>query len=309
MRGGEFLKCPAVGERGGVFRWVGQGLRMLRVNGELVDQELVEETFQRVKGAEERRIQGECCERDPEFYEQAEQEVADSILIAQEAEKRFEEIPEEEVKPKLKELIDVYREQGASWEMLEEQRDLMRHEISASMRMDKLIADLLGDENQVSEAEVVAFYEEQRDEYRSPAEVRSLHVMKTLNENTTPAEVFSKMCVVREKGLEGADFEQLAREETEKSTGELDLGWITLDRPTNPFEAALFSMQVGEISPVMVYEHAMHLVKVTERKEEQVVPLGDVREELKNRALARKRRVALQGLARELRETAVIEKV
>ena len=53
--------------------------------------------------------------------------------------------------PKLKEMIDAYREHGASWDMLEAQRDMMRHEISASLRMDKLIADLLGDDNAVSE--------------------------------------------------------------------------------------------------------------------------------------------------------------
>lgn len=288
---------------------VDKGLGMLRVNGELVDQELVEETFHRVKSAEEQKLLVSCCERDPEFYEQAEQEVADSILIAQEAEKRFEEISEEEIKPKLKEMIDTYREHGASWDMLEAQRDMMRHEIAASMRMDKLIGDLLGDDDKVSEEEVEAFYQEYRNEYRTPAEVRSLHLMKTLNENTTAEEVFSKMCSVRKEGLEGADFEELAKRETEKSTGELDLGWITLDRPTNPFEATLFSMTVEEISPVIIYEHAMHLVKVMERKEEEVVRMEDVREELENRALARKRREALQGLAKKLRETATIEKI
>ena len=288
---------------------VDQSLSMLRVNGELVDQELVEETFHRVKTAEEQRVQGACCERDPEFYETAEQEVTDSILIAQEAEKRYAEIPEEEIKPKLKELIDLYREQGASWDFLEKQRDMIRHEIAASMRMDKLVSDLLGDDNKVSDAEVEAFYKENVEEYRRPVEVRSLHVMKTLNENTTPQEVFDKMCVLREEGLGGADFEELAKRETEKSTGELDLGWITLDRPGNPFEAMLFSMKLGEVSPVLVYEHAMHLVKVTERKEEDVVPFNEVREELENRALAKKRRTALQGLAKKLRETATIEKV
>ncbi len=282
---------------------------MLRVNGELVDQELVEETFHRVKTAEEQKVQVSCCERDPEFYEQAEQEVADSILIAQEAEKRFPEIPEEEVTPKLKEMIDVYREHGASWDMLEAQRDMMRHEISASLRMDKLIADLLGDDNEVSEEEVRAFYEEHRKDYRTPAEARSLHLMKTLNEDTTADEVFSKLCSVREEVLEGGDFEEIARRETEKSTGELDLGWISLDRPTNPFEATLFSMRDGEVSPVIVYEHAMHLVKVVELKPEQVVPFEEVKEELENRALALKRRNALQALAVELRKDAVIEKI
>ena len=282
---------------------------MLRVNGELVDQELVEETFHRVKTAEEQKVQVSCCERDPEFYEQAEQEVADSILIAQEAEKRFPEIPEEEVTPKLKEMINVYREHGASWDMLEAQRDMMRHEISASLRMDKLIADLLGDDNEVSEEEVRAFYEEHRKDYRTPAEARSLHLMKTLNEDTTADEVFSKLCSVREEVLEGGDFEEIARRETEKSTGELDLGWISLDRPTNPFEATLFSMRDGEVSPVIVYEHAMHLVKVVELKPEQVVPFEEVKEELENRALALKRRNALQALAVELRKDAVIEKI
>ncbi|MGC6466536.1 MAG: peptidylprolyl isomerase [Akkermansiaceae bacterium] len=282
---------------------------MLRVNGELVDQELVEETFSRIKAEEEQRLQISCCERDPEFYEQAEQEVADSILIAQEAENRFAEIPEEEIKPQLKEMIDTYREHGASWEMLEAQRDMMRHEIAASLRMDKLISDVMGDDEQVSEEEVEAFYQECLDDYRTPAEASCLHVMKTLNEDTTPAAVFQRMCELREEAMEGGDFEEIAKRETEKSTGELDLGWITLDRPTNPFEATLFSMRDGEVSPVIVYEHALHLIKVTGRKDEQLAPREEIQEELEYRALARKKRAALQELAKELRTTAKIEKI
>ena len=282
---------------------------MLRVNGELVDPDLVEETFSRIKAEAEQRLQVSCCERDPEFYEQAEQEVGDSILIAQEAESRFKEIPEEEIKPQLKEMIDTYRAHGASWEMLEAQRDMMRHEIAASMRMDKLINDLLGGDETVSEEEIEAFYQESIDNYRTPAEASCLHLMKTLNENTTPAEVFNLMCALREEILEGGDFEEIAKRETEKSTGELDLGWITLDRPTNPFEATLFSMREGEISPVIVYEHALHLIKVTGRKEEHLVSREEIHDELAHRALARKKRQALQNLAVELRKTAVIEKI
>ena len=282
---------------------------MLRVNGEWVDQELVEETFHRIKTAEEQRLEVSCCERDPEFHAQAEEEVADSILIAQEAEKRFPVIPEDEITPKLKEMIDTYRQHGASWDMLEAQLDFMRHEIAASLRMDKLIKSLLGDDDQVSEAEIESFYREHLADYRTPAEARSLHLMKTLNEDTTAAEVFARLAALRNEVLDGADFEEVANKESEKSTGEVDLGWISLDRPTNPFEATLFSMRTGETSPVIVYEHAMHLIKVMERREEKIVPLEDVREELKARALGRKRRDALQKLAVTLRETAVIERI
>lgn len=281
---------------------------VLRVNGEWVDQELVEETFHRIKTAEEQRLEVSCCERDPEFYAKAEEEVADSILIAQEAETRFPKIPEDEITPKLKEMIDAYRQHGASWDMLDAQRDMMRHEIAASMRMDKLIASLLGDEDKVSDQEVQAFYQKHLSDYRTPAEARSLHLMKTLNEDTTASEVFSKLAALREEILEGADFEEVAKTETEKSTGEIDLGWISLDRPANPFEATLFSMRTNEVSPVIVYEHAMHLIKVAERKDEELVPFEDIKEELETRALGKKRRDALQALAITLRETAVIEK-
>lgn len=282
---------------------------MLLVNGEPVDQELVEEVFSRVKAEAEQRLQVSCCERNPEFYEQAEQEVADSILIAQEAEKRFPEIPEEEIKPHLKEMIDAYREHGASWDMLEAQRDMMRHEIAASMRMDKLISEILDGDDDVTDEEVEAFYQEFINDYRSPAEARCLHIMKTLNEDTTPEKVFQKMRGLREEALEGADFEKLAKRETQKTTGEIDLDWITLDRPTNPFEATLFSMRDGEVSPVIVYEHALHLIKVIGLKEEQLTPLEEIHEEVMQRTLARKKRKALQALAVSLRDTATIEKI
>ena len=69
---------------------------MLRVNGELIDPNLLEDAFARIKSEAEARLQVSCCERDPEFMAQAEEEVIDSVLIAQEAETRFPELPETE---------------------------------------------------------------------------------------------------------------------------------------------------------------------------------------------------------------------
>ncbi|MEJ6635139.1 MAG: peptidylprolyl isomerase [Akkermansiaceae bacterium] len=283
---------------------------MLRVNGELVHPDLIEETFSRIKAAAEQETQGSCCERDPEFREQAENEVADSILIAQEAEKRHPEIPEEEVKPQLKELIDKYREHGASWEMLEAERDNMRYEISASLRMEKLIDELLGDDDQVTPDEVQAFYEEFEKDYRIAAESRCLHMMKPIAEHKSLPDLYQRMCEIREEALvEGADFIEIAKRETEKSTNEIDLDWIDLDRPTNPFESILFSLREGEVSPVMTYEHAFHIIKVTGIKPGHVTPLEEVQKEVEDRALARKKRKALQVLADTLRQEAEIERV
>jgi len=282
---------------------------MLQVNGELVNPELVEETFSRIKAEAEQRLQVSCCERDPEFREQAEEEVAASILIAQEAENRYPKIPEGEIKPELKRIIDLYREHGASWDMLDQQRDAFRNEIAASLRMDKLINDVIDGDDSISEEEAQVFYEEHLEEYSSPAESACLHLMKSLDEKVAHHEVYQKMVALRQEALEGADFEELAKRETQKESGEVDLGYIPLDRPTNPFETVLFSLNVGEVSPVLTYEHAFHLIKITDRKEVHVQPLDEIREEIENRALAAKKRHALEALAKDLRKTAVIERV
>ena len=71
---------------------------MIRINGELIDPDLLQDAFARIKSEAEARLQVSCCERDPEFMEQAEEEVIDSVLIAQEAETRYPKIPADKIK-------------------------------------------------------------------------------------------------------------------------------------------------------------------------------------------------------------------
>lgn len=297
---GLFLGLDGVGELGHVFG-------MLRVNGEVVDHELVIQSFDRIKAAEEQRIQGECCERDPEFLAQAQQEVADSVLIAQESERRFKSIPEEEIAPLLKQMIEEYRNYGASWDFLEERREMMRYEISASLRMDKLVDELLGGDREVSAEEVEAFFKEHEFDYVTPAEVRSLHLVKHVSPDANPMRGYAKMCELRKVALkgDGENFQRLIEEESEGSTEEY--GWLALEEPTNSFEVILFSLAEGDVSPVFMDGNAWHLVMVVERKEEVRAQREEIEAELRERIIGQKRRLALRALAVKLREDAAIE--
>ncbi len=290
----------------------GHSPRMLRVNGELVSPDLIEESFSRIKAAAEQRLQTSCCEMDPEFRAEAEQEVTDSILIAQEAEKLYPTIPEEELKVELKRMIDLYREHGASWEMLEQQRDHLRNEISATLRMEKLIDKVIGGDDVVTNEQAEQYYHEHQDDYTSPAESSCLHLVKSLREEASlieQEETYQKMVKLREQALDGADFEELAHRETEKPHDEIDLGWFSMEQVTNPFETVLFSLREGEISPVIIYQNAFHLIKVTGCKAPYTQPLDEIREEIEKRALSERKRAALQVLANELRQDAKIERV
>lgn len=282
---------------------------MLRVNGELIDPNLLEDAFARIKSEAEARLQVSCCERDPEFMEQAEEEVIDSVLIAQEAEAQFPTLPDDEVKARLENTLKEYRKHGASWEMLEAQRDSLQDECEANLRMEKFLDGVLAGKTDVSDEDVQSYYKENEREFRTVAEVRVLHFMKSLEKHEDPVLLLEEMGQLRESLVEGADFEKIAKAETEKESGEIDLGWITFDRPSNPIESIMFTMRLAEVSPVIAYEHSYHILKIAEMKPSVVRPFEEVREDIVHRVEFEKRRSALRDFAASLREGATVEKV
>ena len=282
---------------------------MLRVNGELIDPNLLEDAFARIKSEAEARLQVSCCERDPEFMEQAEEEVIDSVLIAQEAEAQFPTLPDDEVKARLENTLKEYRKHGASWEMLEAQRDSLQDECEANLRMEKFLDGVLAGKTDVSDEDVQSYYKENEREFRTVAEVRVLHFMKSLEKHEDPVLLLEEMGQLRESLVDGADFEKIAKAETEKESREIDLGWITFDRPSNPIESIMFTMRLAEVSPVIAYEHSYHILKIAEMKPSVVRPFEEVREDIVHRVEFEKRRSALRDFAASLREGATVEKV
>lgn len=285
---------------------------MIRVNGELLDPNLIEDTFSRIKGEAEARLHISCCERDPEFMTEAEDEVVDSILVVQEAERRYPEMPEEQIRARLQKTIEQHQKNGASWEILEQQKDQLREECAANLRMETFMNEVLETVPELTDADYQAYYHEHRDEYRSQAEAHCLHLMKRLESDDgalPPYQLLDHMISLRNDILAGGSFEDIAKRETDKEDQDIDLGWVPLDRPTNPFESVLFSMKEGELSPVLTYEHAFHLVKVTGVKAPTVPPYEEIADEIQSRAQTHRRRTALKSLAAELRKNAQIETV
>ena len=282
---------------------------MIRVNGELINPNLFEEAFARIKAEAEMRNQASTCERDEEFNQMAEDEVIDSILIAQEAEKNHQSLNEQDVATRLEETITLYREHGATQEELEVEGENLRNEAIANLRIERFIRENLPEVPEPEQEEIARYYQLNQKEYRSLPEAHCLHLVKMIDGREDQRELLEEMTAIRERLLAGADFEEVAKVETEKLDGEVDLSWIPLDRPDNPFETILFSLRIGEISPVMSYEHALHLVKVIEKRGGEVPALEEVVDELKNRMVVEKKQAALRAFAETLRAGAEIERV
>lgn len=280
---------------------------MLRINGETADPGLIEDAFMRLKAEAEMLSEVSCCERDGEFRERAEEEVIDGILLAQEAERRTENPSGDEVRIAFEDTLRQWRKHGASWELLDAERESLRAETISRLRMERFTESLWRDLPELGEEDLLAWYGENISRFRTPPAVRALHLVR-FPECPDPWDDYAAMLDLRRRAHIGEDFETLAKEHTRKRNGEVDLGWIEQQRIFNPFEAMLFSLREEEISPVFFYEQALHLVKAAEVRPAAVQAFEEVKENIREEVEHARRLKVLKELAASLRMNSVIER-
>jgi hypothetical protein len=277
------------------------------VNGEIVDPGLIEEAFSRLKAEAEMLSQVSCCERDSEFLVSAENEVIDGILLSQEAERRVPAPSPAELQQIFEATLRTWRAHGASWEMLEARTRELREEAISSMKMERFTEDLWKSLPEIPDSDIRAWYDANLVRFRTPPAARVIHLVRFPGTGD-PWDEYAAMLEWRKQALAGEDFEALAKAHTAKRDGQIDLGWVEQERLLNPFEAMLFSLQQDEISPVFLYEQALHLVKVIEIRPATVQPFEEVAAAIRQELELNQRRDALQQLATTLRQSAVIER-
>lgn len=280
---------------------------MLTINQERVDPALVDEAFQRIKSEHELKSLASCCERDEEFFALAEEEVIQGILLAQEAEKRHPQLPQDVVRAAYEQTIKDWRRHGASWDLIESQNAQLREETTSALRM-KIFADdvckhLIPPNDEACEA----YYRENLHEFFQPPGARVSHLVR-FPDPACPWVEHQRLLEIRELVLSGGDFSTLAAEHTAKPDRSVDLGWIDMERATNAFESILFSLREGEISPVISYENAFHLVLVTELRAAVHSPFAEKIETIRSHLDDKQRRGALRSLALELQKYAIVER-
>jgi peptidyl-prolyl cis-trans isomerase D len=157
-----------------------------------------------------------------------------------------------------------------------------------------------------SEAELQQVYAANRDRYKQPGAAHVLHILIKVDPGApaaadAAARTKAQGIVAQLRG--GADFAALARansEDPSSSANGGDMGWVDMGTTVEPFEKAIFSLPLNQISdPIRSTEFGYHIVKVVERRDETVRPFSEVRTELVSAATDDKaREIATQEINR-----------
>ncbi|OGC76712.1 MAG: hypothetical protein A2Z27_02885 [candidate division Zixibacteria bacterium RBG_16_50_21] len=148
-----------------------------------------------------------------------------------------------------------------------------RQDVRSQILKERLINQRLAKVT-VSAKEVRDFYNAYRDSLPSqPASVKLSHIllpMKPSQKTLDSLESFAES--IRQKALAGEDFSFLAQTHSQDPTAKTggDLGFFSRGELDSTFERVAFSLAPGEISGVVSTAYGFHLIKVEERKADQV---------------------------------------
>jgi len=150
--------------------------------------------------------------------------------------------------------------------------------------------------SRISDEAAQAFYDEQVASVEPQEEIKARHILVTTEEEAI---------AVSEALAAGGDFEALARE---KSTGPSgaeggDLGYFAAGTMVPEFNDAAFALQAGEVSGPVKTKFGWHIIKVEDRRLQEVPAFELVRDQVVG-ALAQEEG---RKLMEELREAAAIE--
>jgi peptidyl-prolyl cis-trans isomerase D len=143
------------------------------------------------------------------------------------------------------------------------------------------------------DAEARRLYDERKDRYDVPEQVRARHVLIQLAADAPPAAVAAAEAKARqalERLRAGETFEQVAAEMSEDAGSKADggdLGFFRRGQMVRPFEEAAFSLPPGALSEPVRSDFGFHVLRVEEKRDAERRSYEEVREELAREILAR----------------------
>ncbi len=197
------------------------------------------------------------------------------------------------------------QEQGMTEQSLQE---LIRRNVIIENYIEQVIVP----KQQVSDAEVKAFYDKNPDAFNQPEQIRASHILITVDPKASAADkkkAKEKIEALLKQIKAGIDFAKLAKEQSgcpsSKQGG--DLGYFGKGQMVKPFEDAAWALKPGEVSGVVETQFGYHIIKLSEKKPAGKIPFEDVKLKIADSLKRQKVSEAINATLEEAKKKAKIE--
>jgi peptidyl-prolyl cis-trans isomerase C len=189
---------------------------------------------------------------------------------------------------------------------------VMRSQFERGMTIEQFVDEHFVQNVTVSDDESKAYYDANPDSFKRPEQVQASHILIKVDpqaDESQKAEARRKLEDIRQKVLEGGDFAALATESSEcpSSAAGGDLGYFRRGQMVKPFEDTAFALNPGETSDIVETRFGYHLIRLTDRKPETLVPYEEVKDNIGLYLKQKKVQEAVRSYLGKLKEEAEVE--
>ncbi|MDF1587951.1 MAG: peptidylprolyl isomerase [Gammaproteobacteria bacterium] len=156
---------------------------------------------------------------------------------------------------------------------------------------------------------LVKLAEKKSEETHLVKQTLASHILIRTNELVTDSDAELRLNQLRERILNGDDFAELARAHSDDTGSAIEggsLGWTSPGVMVPEFEEKMNALAIGELSDVFKSRFGWHLIKVIERREENMAEEFK-RNKAREQIRIRKINEELENWLRELRDEAYVE--
>jgi peptidyl-prolyl cis-trans isomerase C len=231
-------------------------------------------------------------------------------LMTNEVERRKIEATDKEIKMTT-DQIKVNLPPDKKLDTFMKENKISKEDIILGIKVKKLIMQDLGKKAKPSPKEISKFYNDNKDKFIVPENVHARHILIAFvegDDDKVKAEKKVKIENLRKQILEGADFAEVARKNSDcpsKDNGG-DLGMIGKGQTVKPFEDAAFSQEIKAIGPVVATEYGYHIIQVLEHNPQKAVTLEEAKTKISPYLEQQKQSEFFNALVKKLREKAKI---
>ncbi|HLD05658.1 MAG TPA: peptidylprolyl isomerase [Candidatus Nanoarchaeia archaeon] len=245
--------------------------------------------------------------------EQVLSQMIDEALLLQNAKELGIEISDQDVQKKLDEFL---QQNGVDQRVLEEslsRQGISQQEVNELFRkqltIQQLLEKKLGKELEVSDKEIVDYYNDNIQDYKVPPSTKVRHILIAFG-NLTEKETEEKAQDVRDMiKPDSSNFCELVQDYSTDTGSVKTCGEYVYTADTQfvpEFKAAGDKQGVNQISVVKT-QFGYHIIQTLAKLPERLPKLQDVRSDITNILKAQKQRTALKKYLEELRKVAKIE--
>jgi parvulin-like peptidyl-prolyl isomerase len=281
----------------------------LFVNGEKIEESAIKREYDRLRPHYETTFKDQSPEqRKAQLLDWSKENIIEIVLIKQEAKKHGEPIPQDRIESDLAEIKERYVDPEQIYKDFNTKNDKkIKEAIEMMIRVDRLFKVIYKDVPEPSKQAISQYYEDNKEQFKSPEQIRVGHIVKHINWQTDEAAAQNIIRQALDELKKGAVFETLAEKYSDCPENGGDLGYITTGEMAEEFEDVVFNLGVGQASDIFRTRFGYHIAKVYDRKAPVIPELKEVKSQIADALKEQAKSKAIDDFIDKLKSKAKIE--